>query len=101
MKKYSLIGVNGNAFAVMGYVGNAFDESGRVLKRPHVITKANKDNYMSLAMSGNYNELLSLSIDVLEDINDSLEKAGLIETKKISPIEALALLKEQGYEVEL
>ena len=101
MERYTLVGCDGNAFAVMGYVCRAFDESGRKLNRSYAITKSNKDNYVSLAKSGNYNELLALSMEVLDDINDSLEKAGLINTKKISPIEALALLKEQGYEVEL
>lgn len=101
MERYTLVGCDGNAFAVMGYVCRAFDESGHKLNRPYGITKSNKDNYISLATSGNYDELLAISMEVLDDINDSLEKAGLIETKKISPFEALALLREQGYEVEL
>lgn len=100
MKRYTLVGCDGNAFAVMGYVNNAIRESGRVLGRNPVLTQSNIDNYVMLATSGNYDELLALSVRMIEDINDSLEKAGKITTKKISPEMAKALLAEMGLEVE-
>ena len=100
MKRYTLVGVDGNAFCVMGYVINAMKETERPLKRPHVITLGNIDSYKTLAMSGDYNNLLSISMDVLNDINTALEDAGLISNKKISAEEASALLSELGYEVD-
>ena len=99
MKKYSLIGVDGNAFAIMAYVAEAFRESGRALGRQDCIIKANIDNYFTLAQSDDYNNLLSVSIDVLNDINEALEKAGLINLKKISKADADALLATMGLKV--
>ena len=62
IQKYTLVGCDGNAFSIMGYVCRAFDESGRLFKRPTLITDANKKNYQTLAMSGNYDELLCISM---------------------------------------
>ena len=60
-KKYSLIGLDGNALSVMGYVSNAMKECGK--------TKEDIDSYTIKAISGNYNDLLKLSQAVLDDLN--------------------------------
>ena len=60
-KNYSLVGVDGNAFAVMGYVRNAMRESG--------MSKQQIDEYMSDATSGDYNHLLNVSAHMIETLN--------------------------------
>jgi len=99
IQKYTLVGCNGNAFAVMGYVCRAFDETEKVLQRPRCVTEANKKNYQMLAMSGDYDNLLCVSISVLDDINDSLEKAGLLSDDSDAALEMIAKLTAMGYNV--
>lgn len=59
--KYTLVGVDGNAFAVMGYVTKAMREC----KLP----KADIDEYCSKAQSGDYDNLLAVSIEYVERCN--------------------------------
>ena len=99
IQRYTLVGCDGNAFSIMGYVCRAFDESGRLFKRPAIITDANKKNYQMLAMSGNYDELLALSIQTLEDINEDLEKAGFIVDDSNDALEMIAKLTAMGYNI--
>ena len=99
IQRYTLVGCDGNAFSIMGYVCRAFDESGRLFKRPAIITDANKKNYQMLAMSGNYDELLALSIQTLEDINEDLEKAGFIADDSNDALEMIAKLTAMGYNI--
>lgn len=99
IQRYTLVDCDGNAFSVMGYVCRAFDESGRLFNRPRVITDANKKNYQMLAMSGNYEELLALSVQTLEDINEDLEKAGFISDDSNDALEMIAKLTAMGYNV--
>lgn len=99
IQRYTLVGCDGNAFSVMGYVCRAFDESGRLFQRARIVTEANKKNYMDLAMSGNYDELLALSVQTLEDINEDLEKAGFISDDSDEAEEMIARLTAMGYAV--
>jgi len=59
--KYSLAGVDGNAFSVMGYVKNAMRKEGKNTEE----TKT----YSRKAMSGNYDNLLMVSQNALEELN--------------------------------
>lgn len=60
-KIYSLVGVNGNAYAVMGYVRNAMRECG--------MTKQQIEEYTSDATSGDYNHLLNVSARMVARLN--------------------------------
>ena len=62
-KKYTLVGVDGNAFAVMGYVQRALRESGM---------RELQEEYTKEAMSGDYENLLCVSMDYIDRINESL-----------------------------
>ena len=64
-KKYSLIGINGNAFCVMGYVSLAMQEVG--------MSKEEINQYILNAMSSNYDHLLSVSFDMINDCNKLAE----------------------------
>lgn len=59
-KDYSLVGINGNAFNIMGYVSSALKETGHADL---------KDEYLSKAKSGNYDNLLAVSQDYIDIAN--------------------------------
>lgn len=61
---YTLVGVNGNAFSVMGYVMRAMKERRR--------TREEIDVYVKDAMSSDYDHLLVVSNDMIEELNDGL-----------------------------
>ena len=67
MKAFTLVGVDGNAYAVMGYVQRAM--------RTANMSKEDQDVYLEDAMSADYNHLLCVSIDMIEKVN---EKLGLV-----------------------
>ena len=54
---YSLVGVDSNAFAIMGYVKQAMKREGF---KDHV------NEYMTQAMSSDYNNLLVISMDWID-----------------------------------
>lgn len=61
-KKYTLVGVDGNAFAVMGYVQNAMRKSG--------FSKEEISAYLKRATSSDYNNLLAESVKMVDDCNN-------------------------------
>lgn len=65
--KYDLVGVDGNAWAVMGYVGKALKNEGL----GNMV-----DEYQKKAMSGDYDNLLRVSLEYLDKAN---EAAGDVE----------------------
>ena len=70
MKPFTLVGVDGNAFSVMGYVTNAMRTAG--------MSMAERDIYRSMAMSGDYNNLLYISCEMIDKVNRKLEEMGKI-----------------------
>lgn len=62
--KYDLVGVDGNAFAVMGYTAKALRREGLSSLINEMRTKA---------MSGDYNNLLMVCMEYIDRAN---EKAG-------------------------
>ena len=62
MSKYDLVGVDGNAFSVMGYVVNAMRQCG--------MSKEERDKYKKAAMSSDYDHLICVSCDMIERCND-------------------------------
>lgn len=74
MKKFSLIGVNGNAFAVMGYTARALRKAGLGKEVDHMYEEAKSGNYYHLiAVCDRYvdaaNEAMGLNeFDDEEDI---------------------------------
>lgn len=64
-EKYCLVGVDGNAYAVMGYVQRAMKQEGFI--------KEEIDAYLQKAMSGDYNNLLCVSMEYVDKCN---ERAG-------------------------
>lgn len=61
-EKYTLVGVDGNAFSIMGYVRNA-------MKREHC-TKEEIDAYTNDAMSGEYHHLVNVSVEMCDKLNE-------------------------------
>ena len=66
--KYDLVGVDGNAFSVMGYVAKA-------LKREGLRDKV--DEMRKKAMSGDYNHLLITCMDYLDMANKAAAEKAL------------------------
>lgn len=66
--KYDLVGVDGNAFSVMGYVAKA-------LKREGLRDKI--DEMRKKAMSGDYDHLLITCMDYLDMANKAAEENAL------------------------
>lgn len=60
-KKYSLIGIDGNAFSVMGYVRSAMKKEGK--------SQDEINKYIEDAKSGDYNNILSASLDMVDKLN--------------------------------
>lgn len=67
MKEYSLIRIDGNAFSIMGYIKRCMKDEG--------LSDSEQSDYTKEAMSGDYNNLLRVSQDVITKLNDvSMEK---------------------------
>lgn len=60
--KYDLVGIDGNAFSVMGYVLRAMKECN--------MSKEEQSDYQTKAMSGDYNNLLAVSVDMIDKCNE-------------------------------
>lgn len=60
--KYNLVGINGNAYNVMGYVSHAMEESG--------FTKEEVKEYTRDATSGDYSHLLCVSSNMIDKCNE-------------------------------
>lgn len=61
-REYTLVGVNGNAFAIMGYVVHA-------MKLEHK-SKDEIDAYIRNAKSSDYTHLMAVSVDMCEELNN-------------------------------
>lgn len=59
--EYTLVGVDGNAFAIIGYVKKA-------MKRERYSQEA-IDDYMKKATEGDYDNLVSVSLDQIHEVN--------------------------------
>jgi hypothetical protein len=62
MSKYDIVGIDGNAYSIMGYVAHAMREEGR--------TQDEIKKYQSQAMSGDYNNLLRVSANMIDTLNE-------------------------------
>ena len=65
--KYDLVGVDGNAFAVMAYVLKAMKEC--------KMSKEEQSDYQTEAMSSDYNNLLAISIKMIDLCNKIVEES--------------------------
>lgn len=64
MSKYDLVGVDGNAFAVIAYVNKALQREGLA----HL-----KSEFQTKATSGDYDNLLTEAMDYVERANEAAE----------------------------
>lgn len=64
MKAYTLVGVDGNAFAIMSYVRTAMKSA--------KMTKEDIDTYTKDATSSDYNHLLVVSCEMIDKVNEIL-----------------------------
>lgn len=59
--KYNLVGIDGNAFSIIGYVANAMQKE--------KCSSEDINKYKEDAMSSDYNHLLSISVDMINKLN--------------------------------
>ena len=64
MEEYTLVGVDGNAFAIMGYTKKAM--------REQKFSKEEIDEMLKKAMSSDYNNLLCVCMDYVGKCNDRI-----------------------------
>ena len=62
MAKYSLVGVDGNAYCVMGYTARAMKREG--------FSKEEVDEMYNKAESSDYNNLLRVCMDYIDKVNE-------------------------------
>ena len=63
-KKFSLVGIDGNAFNIMAYVKTAMREAG--------FSKKERSEYVEDCMRGDYDRLLIISEDMIDRCNRQL-----------------------------
>lgn len=61
---YSLVGIDGNAYVVMAYVTSAMRAEGK--------SNAEIDKYLIDAKSGDYSKLISVSVDMINELNKQI-----------------------------
>lgn len=71
-KKYNIVGINGNAFCIMGYVSTAMAQECEAMGWDAAALKKEKDAYLNDAMSGDYNHLVAVSADMVGRINKAI-----------------------------
>ena len=64
MKAYTLVGVDGNAYSIMGYV--------RIAMRRAGMSKEDIDVYTKDATSSDYYHLLVVSCEIIDKVNEIL-----------------------------
>lgn len=62
MEKFDLVGIDGNAFCIMAYVTDAMKKC--------KFTKEARDAYFKDATSGDYNHLLAVSMQMIDECNE-------------------------------
>lgn len=61
-REYSLVGIDGNAFSIMAYVSRAMKDNG--------FSKEEIKIYQNEEMSGDYDNLLMISMKIIDKINE-------------------------------
>lgn len=71
-KYYDIVGINGNAYCIMGYVSTAMAQECEAMGWDAAALKKEKDAYLNDAMSGDYNHLVAVSADMVDRINKAI-----------------------------
>lgn len=62
MEKFDFVGIDGNAFCIMAYVTDAMKKCG--------LAKELRDAYFKDATSSDYNHLLAVSMQMIDECNE-------------------------------
>lgn len=79
MKAYSLVGIDGNAYSVMGYTVKAMQAACKQVRSSTALQKFGsvaQTAYTAEATSSDYNHLIRVSVDMLDSVNKSFEEEG-------------------------
>lgn len=73
MAKYTLVGVNGNAYSIMGYTARALKN-----EKLHDLV----DEMYEKATSGNYYQLIGICDDYIDKANEEAIKNGYVDEEE-------------------
>lgn len=79
MKAYSLVGIDGNAYSIMGYTVKAMQAACKQVRNGSALQKFGsvaQTAYRAEATSSDYNHLIRVSVDMLDRVNKSFEEEG-------------------------
>lgn len=79
MKAYSLVGIDGNAYSIMGYTVKAMQAACKQVRSSTVLQNFGnvaQTAYRAEATSSDYNHLICVSVDMLDRVNKSFEEEG-------------------------
>lgn len=62
---YDLVGINGNAYSIMGYVSSAMKREGK--------SQEEIDVYYKDATSSDYTHLICVSMEIIDKLNEKYE----------------------------
>jgi hypothetical protein len=82
-EKYSLIGIDGNAYSIMGYVSRGMRECGK--------PKMEIDAYFAEAKSADYNHLLVVSVEMIDKLNEEALNVMQVKGACLCPIPGMLL----------
>ncbi len=74
MKAFNLVGIDGNAFSVMGYVQRAM--------RTANFTREERFQYLEDAQSSDYDHLLCVSVEMVDKVNEKLRQEGKLDEEE-------------------
>lgn len=79
MKAYSLVGIDGNAYSIMGYTVKAMQAACKQVRNGTALQNFGnvaQTAYKAEATSSDYNHLIRVSVDMLDRVNKSFEEEG-------------------------
>ena len=72
--KYSIVGIDGNAFCIMGYVTTAMAREAHIMGWNGDELARQKKAYMDDATSSDYNHLVAISAEMICRINEAIKE---------------------------
>lgn len=70
-KRYSLVGQDGNAFFLMGYVSSALEDAREAFPNNPSFSENVENDVMADAMSGDYRHLIAVLSKKIQEINEA------------------------------
>lgn len=73
MKRFSLVGVDGNCYCIMGYVIRAMEQAYKATKNS-MFDETHRQEYFDKATKKDYWYLVAVSQDMIDQVNSAIKK---------------------------